>query len=233
MMAHKNDAFDNKKIVIVEDEQQIAEIAQTYFENAGFEVQVFHEGCDAIFDYLKANDCSALVLDLMLPGLDGVEICQRVRKFSDIPIIMTTAKVQELDRIIGLDAGSDDYLCKPYSVKELVARVNAMVRRFHNQLQPNSAETLELNGDNQSLTYGKNKIELTSVLFNLFSLLFNNPNRIYARSQIMDLVYADFRDISDRTIDSHVRNLRKKLMLLELPEDPIRSIYGAGYKYER
>lgn len=231
-MTAQTEDFNNTKLVIVEDELQIAEIAQTYLQHSGFHVQVFYQGSEEIFDYLNANECSALILDLMLPGLDGIEICQRVRAFSDIPIIMTTAKVQELDRIIGLEAGADDYLCKPYSVKELVARVKAMVRRFDRKLLPKKADALELDTNNQSLSYAGNQVELTSVLFNLFALLFQNPNRIYSRSQIMDLVYADFRDISDRTVDSHIRNLRKRLIPLNLPEDPIRSIYGAGYKYE-
>jgi two-component system response regulator BaeR len=217
-------------ILIVEDERDIAEVTQAYLQAQGYQTHWFAEGL-GVADWVKANEPSVIILDLMLPGKDGLTVCQEIRQFSDVPIIMTTAKVQEVDRLLGLDAGADDYVCKPFSTKELVARVNAAVRRLDRRVVQ-AAPALQLVEGSYAVVYQGARIELTQIEFNLFQLLYKHPGRIYARAQILDLVYQDFRDVSDRTIDSHVRNLRKKLAQLNLPSEPIRSVYGAGYVYE-
>lgn len=216
-------------ILIVEDENEIAEVSQMYLQSEGYQVKWFAEG-NGVVDWVREHQPSVIVLDLMLPNVDGLTLCKEIRQFSDVPIIMTTAKVQEIDRLIGLDAGADDYVCKPFSHKELIARINAAVRRLDRRVVQSTA--LQLIEGSFALAYQNKRIELTQIEFNLFQLLYNHPQRIYSRSQILDLVYQDFRDISDRTVDSHIRNLRKKLMQLELPGEPIRSVYGAGYVYE-
>lgn len=217
-------------ILIVEDEADIAEVTQVYLQAKGHQTHWFAEGLGVV-DWVQANQPSVIVLDLMLPGKDGLTICQEIRQFSDVPIIMTTAKVQEVDRLVGLDAGADDYVCKPFSTKELVARVQAALRRLDRQVIQ-SAPALQLVEGSYAVMYQGQRTELTQIEFNLFQLLYRHPGRIYSRAQILDLVYQDFRDVSDRTIDSHVRNLRKKLAQLNLPSEPIRSVYGAGYVYE-
>lgn len=217
-------------ILIVEDERDIAEVTQAYLKAQGYQTYWFAEGL-GVADWVKANEPSVIILDLMLPGKDGLTVCQEIRQFSDVPIIMTTAKVQEVDRLLGLDAGADDYVCKPFSTKELVARVNAAVRRLDRRVVQ-SAPALQLVEGSFTVIYQGTRIELTQIEFNLFKLLHEHPGRIYARAQILDRVYQDFRDVSDRTIDSHIRNLRKKLAQLNLPSEPIRSVYGAGYVYE-
>lgn len=217
-------------ILLVEDERDIAEVTLLYLQAQGYDTHCFNEGLGVV-DWVREHDPSVVILDLMLPGKDGLEICQDIRQFSDVPIIMTTAKVQEVDRLLGLDAGADDYVCKPFSTKELVARVNAAVRRLDRRVVQ-SAPALQLVEGSFAVVYQGTHIELTQIEFNLFKLLYEHPGRIYARAQILDQVYQDFRDVSDRTIDSHIRNLRKKLAQLGLPSEPIRSVYGAGYVFE-
>lgn len=217
-------------IVLVEDQGDIAEVTQVYLHAQGYDTQWFEDGLGVV-DWVQANEPSVIILDLMLPDKDGLTICREIRQFSDAPIIMTTAKVQEVDRLLGLDAGADDYVCKPFSTKELVARVNAAVRRLDRRVVQ-TAPALQLVEGSYAVVYQGTRVDLTQIEFNLFQVLYQHPGRIYSRAQILDLVYQDFRDISDRTVDSHVRNLRKKLAGLNLPSEPIRSVYGAGYVYE-
>jgi len=218
-----------KTILIVEDDVDIADVLSLYLQAAGFETMYFNDGSHVV-QWIKDNSPSLIILDIFLPGKNGLTICEEVRAFSQVPIIMATAKIEEVDRIIGLDIGADDYVCKPYSVKEVVARVRANLRKLSNQ--HNSMSQLRLDINSFCLSFQSHTIALTTIEFSLFHLLYSNPSRIYSRAHIIDLVYQDYRDISDRTVDSHIRNLRKKLNDLPLEKDLIRSIYGAGYKFE-
>ena len=217
-------------VFIVEDEKNIAEVMQMYLQAEGLETRVFHEGT-AVVEAVRSEMPSLMLLDLMLPGKDGMSICREVRAFSELHIIMTTAKVEEVDRLMGLDIGADDYVCKPYSAREVVARVRAVLRRRDGRLTLAGPQLLV---DEASLTleYGADKVILTALEFRLFHLLYSHPNRIYSRGQILDMLYSDFRVLSERTVDSHIRNLRKKLAGLGTPDEMIRSIYGLGYRFE-
>ena len=216
-------------VLIVEDDLELAEVLETYLQAAGYRCKIFGSG-DGVVDWVKAQPPALILLDLYLPGTDGLVICEQVRAFSEVPVIMATARVEEVDRLIGLETGADDYVCKPYSVKEVVARVRANLRRLNRQI--GATNGLILDSDSFSLSYRGKTIDLTAIEFALFRLLYANPGRIYSRGQIIDLVYQDYRDVSERTVDSHIRNLRKKLSELPLENDLIRSIYGAGYKFE-
>jgi two-component system response regulator BaeR len=216
-------------ILIVEDDLDIADVLDMYLLAAGYDTKIFNTGTEVV-EWVQTNHPSLILLDIDLPGKNGHIICKEVRDFSDVPIIMTTAKVEEVDRLIGLEIGADDYVCKPYSVKEVVARVKVNLRRLNFDL--NKSASLKVDVKNFKVGYQDTTVALTTVEFSLFYLLYSNANRIYARAQIMDLVYKDYRDISDRTIDSHIRNLRKKLSTLTMKNDLIRSIYGVGYKFE-
>lgn len=230
-----------QSILIVEDDVEIADLVTMYLEAADYKVKWFDDGIGAV-EWVQENQPDLILLDLDLPVKQGLDVCKEVRLFSEIPIIMTTAKVEEVDRLIGLDIGADDYVCKPYSIKELVARVKANLRRFNipqkladaNDVSLNETVKNELLVDCNSYQISLNNrvVELTTLEFNLFYLLYSHANRIYSRNQIMDLIYPDDPNILDRTVDSHIRNLRKKLKLLPLENDLIRSIYGAGYKFE-
>lgn len=217
-------------IFIVEDEKEISTVVDMYLQAEGFQTKCFYDGLNVV-DSVKNESPSVVLLDLMLPEIDGLTICKEIRKFSDTHIIMTTAKVEEIDRLLGLDIGADDYVCKPYSAKELVSRVKAVVRRLDNRVTSKQNQLL-VDPGSQTIKFGENMVSLTTVEFNLFNLLYSHPNCIYSRQHILDRLYSDYRVISDRTVDSHIRNLRKKLSELETPVELVRSIYGAGYKYE-
>ncbi|HBN89362.1 response regulator [Rheinheimera aquimaris] len=219
----------NSTVVIVEDDLEIADILQKYLQAAELEVKHFADGVGVV-EWVKQHQPAVMLLDLDLPTKQGADVCREIRQFSQLPIIMTTAKVEEVDRLIGLEIGADDYVCKPYSVKELVARVKVQLRRLNQQAQNNAM--LQVDPDAFCVGYQGQSVELTAIEFKLFYLLYSHPNRIYSRSQIMDLVYQDYRDVSERTVDSHIRNVRSKLARFSLQSDIIRSIYGAGYKFE-
>ncbi|MBT1062474.1 response regulator [Bowmanella sp. Y26] len=216
-------------ILVVEDDLGIAGILMQYLHAAGLATQHFADGV-GVADWVRQHHPAVVLLDLDLPTRHGLDVCREIRQFSDLPIIMTTAKVEEVDRLIGLEIGADDYVCKPYSVKELVARVKVQLRRLNRDAA--HEEALKVDPQAFTLSYQGLHVELTAIEFKLFYLLYSHPNRIYSRGQIMDLVYQDYRDVSERTVDSHIRNVRSKLAKFRLEAELIRSIYGAGYKFE-
>ncbi len=177
----------------------------------------------------------------MLPGKDGLEVCKEIRQFSPIPIIMLTARVEEIDRLLGLELGADDYICKPFSPREVVARVKAVLRRgqvmpsdvlgMAGHSNPNTA-LLELDRDRLVVRAGQQEITLTLVEFELLATLKQQPGRIFGRDQLMNKVYSDNRIVSDRTIDSHIKKLRKKLSEILPDQELIHSVYSVGYKFE-
>lgn len=213
------------EILIVEDEPDIAGVVDKYLQAAGYDTHLLAEG-GGVVSWVRKHQPSLIVLDLMLPGVDGLTICRELRTFTDLPIIITTARVEEIDRLIGFEAGADDYLCKPYSARELVARIKSLLRRT----TPSTDAELLLLPDKHEVCLKGLSVALTALEFSLFELFFRHPGRIYSRNQILEQAYNDFRDISDRTVDSHIRNLRKKLRHVGL-ENAIQSVYGAGYKY--
>ncbi len=220
----------NQHILIVEDEAKIASLLQDYLVQSGFEATVIHNG-NEVEDWLAANQPVIILLDLMLPGKSGVDICKDVRKTSNLPIIMITAKVEELDRLMGLELGADDYICKPFSPREVVARVKAVLRRSDSTEQL-SDKGLVLDTDTYKATINGQDLNLTAVEFQLLKVLSDQPGRIFSRSVLVDKIYNDGRVVSDRTIDSHIKKLRKKIAE-KLPDvELIHSLYAVGYKFE-
>ncbi|MCQ8103627.1 response regulator [Methylomonas sp. SURF-2] len=222
-----------QRILIVEDEQKLAALAADYLRNAGFAADIVSHG-DAVLPSLKQQRPDLILLDLMLPGRDGLSICREVRGFSQVPIIMVTARVEEIDRLLGLEMGADDYICKPYSPREMVARVKAVLRRLQPQADQSHADDgLILDANSFRVGAEGREIELTAVEFQLLQTLCRQPGHIFSRSRLMDLAYPDQRIVSDRTIDSHIKKLRKKLAELLPDQELIHSVYGAGYRYDR
>jgi len=217
-------------ILIVEDEEKIALVLADYLHQAGFETHCLVDGMEVV-NWIRDHQPRLILLDLMLPGRSGLEICKEVRSFSTIPIIMTTAKVEEIDRLLGLELGADDYICKPFSPREVVARVKSVLRRTDGVTPTTNG--LVLDKSRFRATLHGNDLDLTSVEFTLLHLLATNPGRIYRRQQLMDHIYPDQRIVCDRTIDSHIKKLRKKIAAAANPgEEFIQSLYGIGYKFQ-
>ena len=220
----------NQTILIVEDEEKLAALLGDYLKQAGFEPVWIPDGTAAV-PRVRERMPDLILLDLMLPGRDGLDICKEIRTFSEVPIIMITARVEEIDRLLGLELGADDYICKPFSPREVVARVKTVLRRSgEHQALPSGGLTLDPERF-RAVLHGQ-ELDLTAVEFKLLHFLFQNPGRIYSRSQLMDRIYSDQRIVSDRTIDSHIKKLRKKISVAAPDEELIHSIYGVGYKFE-
>ncbi len=214
-------------ILIVEDEQKLANILKDYLLQTGYQVTILNDGMNVI-NCVKSQPFDLILLDLMLPGKDGLTVCQELREFSKIPIIMVTARVEEIDRLLGLEVGADDYICKPFSPREVVARVKAVLRR--STLTESSPEVIKLNFEKLEATVFQHQIELTAIEFNILNVLFRSPGRIYSRNQLIEMVYNDHRVVSERTIDSHIKKLRKKLNQIETEKELVQSVYSVGYK---
>jgi two-component system response regulator BaeR len=224
--------MQQQTIVIVEDEQKLANVLRDYLHQSYFITQIFNDGVDVV-KWVKDNPANAVLLDLMLPGKDGIQICREIREFSQIPILMVTARVEEIDRLLGLEIGADDYICKPFSPREVVARVKAVLRRTAMSME--SGELIDsgivLDSKRLQVQIKGQVIVLTAIEFAILKQLSKDHGRIFSRQQLMDNIYSDNRIVSDRTIDSHIKKLRKKL-LDEGNADLIRSVYGVGYKFE-
>lgn len=219
-------------ILIAEDEAKIAELVADYLRAAGMRATIVADG-DLVLPTVARLAPAALVLDLMLPNRDGLSICRELRQASALPVIMVTARVEEIDRLLGLELGADDYLCKPFSPRELVARVKAVLRRSHgNAVGRASAPRFEVDEERMRAVVDGQRLDLTPVEFRLLATMARHPGRVYRRDELLDLVYDDYREVSDRTIDSHVKNLRRKIDQA-LPGQPvIHSVYGIGYRFE-
>lgn len=217
-------------ILIVEDEEKLASLLSDYLKQSGFDSLWIANGTE-VLPRVRERLPDLILLDLMLPGRDGLEICKEIRTFSQVPIIMITARVEEIDRLLGLELGADDYICKPFSPREVVARVKTVLRRSVEHSAPPNGE-LALDADKFRALLKGQDLDLTAVEFKLLHFLYQNPGRIYSRSQLMDRIYSDQRIVSDRTIDSHIKKLRKKIAAVAPDEELIHSIYGVGYKFE-
>ena len=214
-------------ILIVEDEVKLANLLYDYFESADFIPHLIHHG-DEVISWVKEHNPNVILLDIMLPGKNGIDLCKEIRQFSNIPILMVTAKTDEIDRLLGLELGADDYICKPFSFREVVARVKAVLRRVHHV--DNNLNTLHLDEHRFTVTVNQQEVTLTSVEFQLLKPLVNKPERIFTRTQLMENMYSDQRIVNNRTIDSHIKKLRKKLVSISDGKDWIESVYGAGYR---
>ena len=215
-------------ILIVEDEEKLAKIMADYLQQAGYQTSILLDGLDVI-NTIKRRSIDLVLLDLMLPGQDGLTLCRELREFSDIAIIMLTARVEEIDRLLGLGIGADDYICKPYSPREVVARVKTILRRISPPAS-SSSRILTLDDDTYQVKVNQQVIELTAIEFNLLKILNKKPGRIYSRAQLIEMVYQDNRIVSERIIDSHIKKLRKKLNTLETDNELVQSVYSVGYK---
>jgi two-component system response regulator BaeR len=216
-------------ILIVEDEAELAAITADYVRAAGFEAIVIGDGALALAQ-VRSTEPDLIVLDLNLPGLDGIEVCRTVRGFSAVPIIMVTARVEEIDRLLGLEVGADDYLCKPFSPRELVARIQAILRRASGAKA--SPQLIEIDEAARSVRLRQQALALTPTEFALFAAMARRPGSIFSRAQLLDIARGDNLEATDRAIDSHIKNLRRKIAAALPDTDLIQSVYGLGYRLE-
>lgn len=214
-------------ILIVEDEIKLATLLADYFKLTDYEPHLIHHG-DEVLPWVKQHQPKAILLDIMLPGKNGIDLCKEIRQFSNVPILMVTAKVEEIDRLLGLELGADDYICKPFSPREVVARVKAVLRRTHTVAH--NINMLQLDEHRFTVSFQQQEVALTSVEFQLLKPLANKPERIFTREHLMQNMYSDHRIVNNRTIDSHIKKLRKKLADISEGKDWIQSVYGAGYR---
>ena len=222
---------NSSRILIVEDDAKIAAVLADYFHAAGYRTEQAADGRSAL-EQIRRAPPDLVILDLMLPELDGLEVCRAVRQFSQVPIIMLTARVDEIDRLLGLELGADDYVCKPFSPREVVARVKAQLRRAGIASAAAGATQFTVERDSMRIMLNGAALPLTPVEFRLLAELIGHPDRIYSRQQLLDFAHEDQRDISDRTVDSHVKNIRRKIET-RLPHcDCLQSVYGVGYRFE-
>ena len=224
----------NQHILIVEDEVKIAKLLHDYLKTADYTVSCIEQGNEVI-PYIKQTPPALILLDIMLPEMDGIAVCREIRKFSTVPIIMITAKVEEIDRLLGLELGADDYICKPFSPREVVARVKAVLRRIEpepivdkgKQLVVGSIaldeKTYQVNIENQTL-------KLTPSEFTLLNILLRHPNQVFSRQELLTQARDYSFDGYERTIDSHIKNLRKKIATKLPKQEIISTVYGIGYK---
>ena len=224
-----------RRILVVEDDAKIADMLTNYLHMAGYATEVCGNGLQAVAR-VRAHAPALVLLDLMLPGLDGLAVCQAVRQFSRLPIIMVTARVDEIDRLLGLDTGADDYICKPFSPREVVARIKALLRRAEGTLagleSSTDSQAFQVNEAGQTIAWGSKPLGLTPVEFRLLRLLLSHPGQVFARARLLDSLHEDMRDTSDRAIDSHIKNLRRKLEQAGAGEVDIASVYGVGYRLD-
>jgi two-component system alkaline phosphatase synthesis response regulator PhoP len=223
----------SQTILVVDDEARIVKLVRDYLTRAGFDVLDARDG-DAALTMARVERPDLIILDLMLPGVDGLDVCRRLRQESDVPIIMLTARVEEADRIVGLELGADDYVTKPFSPGELVARVRATLRRASGEMGPSTmlrAGDVELDTASLTATVAGEPVDLTPTEFQLLAALVRQPGRIFTREQLLEAVHGVAFDGYDRSVDSHVKNLRRKIE--SDPRQPryIQTVYGVGYRF--
>jgi two-component system, OmpR family, response regulator BaeR len=225
-----SEALLKAKILIVEDEQKLASLLARYLDNEGYAYCMEGDGAK-VLTVFDAENPQLVLLDINLPNVDGLQLCNAIRERGNVPIIMTTARIDEIDRLIGLDAGADDYICKPYSPREVVARVRAVLRRASPDPQ-HSAQAVDFDEARLQVQMSDKVVVLTAIEFKLLHYLARSPGRIYSRERLMDVIYEDHRVVADRTIDSHIKKLRAKLKAVWPEQEIVHSVYGAGYKFE-
>lgn len=221
-------------VVIVDDDAKLTKLLQTYFEKEGFTTWTVHEGLEAV-RMVREKKPDIIILDLMLPGIDGWEICRRVRKDSDVPILMLTARDEETDRLIGLEMGADDYVTKPFSPREVVARAKAILRRYKKQAdakpEPVRIGNLSIDFDRHEVKNKGELVDITPTEFKILELLATTPGRVYSRLHMVEFIQEYAFEGYERTIDAHVKNLRRKIEVNPKEPQYILTVYGVGYKF--
>ena len=219
-----------RRIVVIEDDATHAMLLADTLADEGFAADIVADGVTAA-ERVRALSPAAVLLDLTLPGKDGFTVCREIRAFSTVPLIMITGRVEEIDRLLGLEIGADDYICKPFQPREVVARIRALLRRAHDWREGAVDAALSFDAAALQARWKGVRLDLTTVEYRLLKVLGERPGRVLSRANLLDAIYEDYRIVNDRTVDSHVKNLRRKLAEAEPGANPIESVYGVGYRY--
>ena len=229
-----SETIAKQHILVIEDEVKIAELIEKYLYLEGFKTSLIHDGTCAL-DAVNELTPALIILDIMLPGTNGIELCSKIRQYSDVPIIMLTARVEEIDHLIGFDVGADDYVTKPFKPKELMARVKAILkRRRMPTTAPNTlkAGNIIVDPSEYKVLVNNAELKLTINEFSLLKILIASPNKVFSRQDLLTMTQGKYFESYERSIDSHIKNLRKKLTQADPNSHYIESIYGVGYKFK-
>lgn len=222
-----------RRIFVVEDDPKISAVLRDYLLDAGYSVDPFRSGPPAV-DAAKESPPALVILDLMLPGMDGVAVCKRLREFCTSPVLMLTARIEERDRIEGLGAGADDYVCKPFSAKEVLARVAALIRRAEGRfgLAADTTALYALDAYRMRAAWKGVWLHLSPSEYQILAALMKQPGRTFTRDQLLDQMSVGYKDVSDRAIDSHIKNIRRKIQAIDPEATCVASVYGVGYRWD-
>lgn len=228
--------MNGQRVLVAEDDEKTARLLQKNLEEHGFKSEWLTNGLEVLHS-IEQCPPDLLLLDMMMPGMDGMEVLKQVRAISNLPIIMLTARVEESDRLLGLELGADDFICKPFSPREVMARVKIVLRRSAPALRPppleaGSLQSIRLDQLRHEVYVAGELLALTPNEYNLLETFVNNPGRVFSRDYLLERICTNFRPVSDRSIDSHIKNLRKKLSKALPGHGLIISVYGVGYKYQ-
>jgi DNA-binding response OmpR family regulator len=223
-----------QRILVVDDERQIVRVLRGYLEKAGFGVLTAYDGLEAL-RIARQERPDLVVLDLMLPGMDGLDVCRALRKDSDIPVIMLTARVEETDKLVGLELGADDYVTKPFSPREIVARARAVLRRTHPAAPQERGEilalgNLHLDTSKRTLVVRDRRVELTPSEFEILRAMLKAPGRVFTRAQLLEITQGEVYEGYERTVDTHIKNLRQKIEPIPRQPEYLLTVHGVGYK---
>ena len=219
-----------RRVLVVEDDPRIALLLLDYLRSEGFQAHSLADGKLALSEVEHAPP-DLLILDLNLPGLDGVSVCRAVLAISDIPILIVTARTDELDRLLGLNSAADDYVCKPFSPREVMARVHALLRRSERRVTSETS-LWTIDDDSLRIAWRGHWLSLTPLEFRMLRRLLSQPGRVFSRAQLLESAHGELRDVSDRAIDTHIKNLRRKLQAVRPDDDCIASVYSVGYRFD-
>ncbi|GGE81483.1 MULTISPECIES: response regulator [Pseudoalteromonas] len=229
-----SETLAKQHILVIEDEVKIAELIEKYLYLEGFKTSLIHDGNCAL-DAVNELNPDLIILDIMLPGTNGIELCSKIRQYSDVPIIMLTARVEEIDHLIGFDVGADDYVTKPFKPKELMARVKAILKRRRmptNKPSTFTAGNIIVDPSEYKVLVKNEELKLTINEFSLLKILIASPNKVFSRQDLLTMTQGKYFESYERSIDSHIKNLRKKLTQADPDSHYIESIYGVGYKFK-
>ena len=227
-----NQESQDPLILIVEDEPKLAQLLVDYLQAASYRTHHLLRG-DEVLAWVKQTPPDLMLLDVMLPGVDGLTLCREIRRFSELPVVMVTARTEEIDRLLGLEIGADDYICKPFSPREVVARVKTILKRCQRTPEEAQKASLLVVDENRfQASWDNSALDLTPAEFRLLKTLAQEPGKVFSREMLLNHLYDDYRVVTDRTIDSHIKNLRRKLEALDADQPFIRAVYGMGYRWE-